>query len=596
MSSYLAIVIPYYKHTFFKETLQSLANQTDQRFNVYIGNDASPEDPTDLLNEFGGKFNFIYKIFDENLGSRSLVKQWERCVEMMQDEEWLMILGDDDILDSNVVEEFYNHLSRFENRSNVIRFAIQKINHLSLPISAVQYNPILESAITSHFKKMCGDTFGSLSEHIFRKTSYLKSHFKDYELAWGSDNRAIIDFAAEKDLYSINEAVIYFRISTLNISGSGHNKTKVLSLAKQRAELFRDYKSKMSPFQRQILLNELENNVFSLDKTPWSLLFKLFYWSAFDRTFRTNLNLLKTLVRRQLQWLFRTVNASLDKMNNWGNKFFLNSPQVMRIDETTHHILEHRVSVSRFGDGELMMILGHAIGFQKADPVLQARLKEILRNGNSNHLIVTVPDIYTDEKLALRTEENQAFWRNHLSKHRKDWYRYMDRSKVYYNTAISRFYFPIKDKNRSKHYAALLKKIWEHQEILVVEGEFSRLGVGNDLFQNAVSLQRITCPAKNAFEFYAEILEETEKLGRGKLILIALGPTATVLASDLAAKGFWAIDIGHVDMEYMWMQKESSGLTPVRGRVLNEVVTEQDNSLNPEEEKKYLTSIIKHIG
>jgi hypothetical protein len=33
----LAIVIPYYKRTFFEETLQSLANQTDKRFQVFIG-------------------------------------------------------------------------------------------------------------------------------------------------------------------------------------------------------------------------------------------------------------------------------------------------------------------------------------------------------------------------------------------------------------------------------------------------------------------------------------------------------------------------------------------------------------------------------
>lgn len=37
----LAIVIPYYKYTFFEATLISLKNQTDKRFNVYVGNDAS---------------------------------------------------------------------------------------------------------------------------------------------------------------------------------------------------------------------------------------------------------------------------------------------------------------------------------------------------------------------------------------------------------------------------------------------------------------------------------------------------------------------------------------------------------------------------
>ena len=33
----LAIVIPYYKYTFFEETLISLSNQTDKRFKIYIG-------------------------------------------------------------------------------------------------------------------------------------------------------------------------------------------------------------------------------------------------------------------------------------------------------------------------------------------------------------------------------------------------------------------------------------------------------------------------------------------------------------------------------------------------------------------------------
>ena len=41
----LAIVIPYYKLTFFEATLQSLADQTDKRFMVYIGDDASLESP-----------------------------------------------------------------------------------------------------------------------------------------------------------------------------------------------------------------------------------------------------------------------------------------------------------------------------------------------------------------------------------------------------------------------------------------------------------------------------------------------------------------------------------------------------------------------
>ena len=105
----LAIIIPFFKPTFFEATLQSLANQTDKRFKVYIGDDASPEDCYALLQKFEGQFDFIYHRFETNLGGISLTQQWERCIALSGDEEWLMILGDDDVLGENVVEEFYKN-------------------------------------------------------------------------------------------------------------------------------------------------------------------------------------------------------------------------------------------------------------------------------------------------------------------------------------------------------------------------------------------------------------------------------------------------------------------------------------------------------
>ena len=76
----LAIVIPYYKIDFFSETLNCLANQTNKQFHVYIGNDASPTDPSSLLDNYKDTIKFTYKKFNNNLGGYSLVKQWGRCI------------------------------------------------------------------------------------------------------------------------------------------------------------------------------------------------------------------------------------------------------------------------------------------------------------------------------------------------------------------------------------------------------------------------------------------------------------------------------------------------------------------------------------
>ena len=104
--------------------MQSLASQTNKHFHVYIGDDASATSPTTLLERFQGQFSFSYYRFQSNLGGTSLVKQWNRCLDLVKNETWLQILGDDDTISSNLVQSFYDHLEAVENENcSVIRFA-----------------------------------------------------------------------------------------------------------------------------------------------------------------------------------------------------------------------------------------------------------------------------------------------------------------------------------------------------------------------------------------------------------------------------------------------------------------------------------------
>lgn len=61
-----------------------------------------------------------------------------------------------------------------------------------------------------------------------------------------------------------------------------------------------------------------------------------------------------------------------------------------------------------------------------------------------------------------------------------------------------------------------------------------------------------------------------EKLPVDKTILIALGPTASVLAYDLALMGYHAIDIGHVDLSYEWLIRNNGAKTAVTTKYNNE--------------------------
>lgn len=255
----LAIIIPYFKIDFFEKTLESLVQQTDQRFQVYIGDDASPVPPTELLEKYQGKFSFTYKRFKDNLGSVSLVKQWERCIAMMQEEEWFMILGDDDVLGENVVETFYKNLPEIEKLAHVVRCSSVLINEKDEPISQEYHHPQLENAIESYCRKLRGESRSSLSEYIFRKESYNTFGFKDYALAWTTDDRALIDFSQNKPIFSIN-ALVKVRMSDQNITGKKDNlQPKILARLQSTKAILQDYAPQLTVEQKKILFSVYEN-------------------------------------------------------------------------------------------------------------------------------------------------------------------------------------------------------------------------------------------------------------------------------------------------------------------------------------------------
>ena len=219
----IAIIIPYFKLAYFEATLRSLASQTDKRFKVYICDDASPENPLDLLKNFKGQFDYVNHRFESNLGSISLTEQWERCILLTQDEQWLMLLGDDDYLDESVVASWYKQYDTFNRKSNVIRFATKRVDEETQSISKAYTHPVWEVATDSFYRRFKGQTRSSLSEYIFSKKSFLKFKFSNYPLAWHSDDKAWIDFSNHKPIYTINRSTVFVRISNISITGKTDN-------------------------------------------------------------------------------------------------------------------------------------------------------------------------------------------------------------------------------------------------------------------------------------------------------------------------------------------------------------------------------------
>ena len=109
-------------------------------------------------------------------------------------------------------------------------------------------------------------------------------------------------------------------------------------------------------------------------------------------------------------------------------------------------------------------------------------------------------------------------------------------------------------------------------------------------------MERIICPATNAFTQYDQILNAAKEHGRNKLIVIALGPTATILSYDLAKENYWALDLGHIDIEYSWYLQKARTKVPIKGKKSAEVNGAEDFQLTDIEENIYKKSIIAKIS
>lgn len=232
----LAIVIPFFKIDFFEETLKSVAAQTNKNFNLYIGNDASINNPLPLIDKYFKKEDYQYFDYKENLGGKNLVLQWERILDNIQ-EEWFQILGDDDMISENCVEAFYQSIPQLkEEKISVLKFIHEWVDEHSRLIEIFDYDADTINANDFIIKKYKGEIKSSLSENIFLTKMYRKFGFEKIPLAWGSDDLAVFNFSNFNKILYNRKAKVQVRISSSSISGS-----ETINLEKSRAfNIFRE--------------------------------------------------------------------------------------------------------------------------------------------------------------------------------------------------------------------------------------------------------------------------------------------------------------------------------------------------------------------
>lgn len=276
----LAIVIPYYKIYFFEDTLESLANQSNKKFKVYIGDDASSENPETLLDKYKDKIDFVYNRFSSNLGSISLIKQWERCIDLVGDEKWILILGDDDYLSTNAVEEFYKNNVEIESlKANVVRLSLVKIDDKNNTLAEAYIHPKTEKSTDFIMRRRKT----SLSEYVFKKDQILNIGFRNFPSALFSDIVAVLEFSNYSTVFTINDANVFVRISNANVSGHSIDMQQHYKAEKRYYLHLLENINFFNELQKRFIYDRINNQVVKNFKKDFIFLFRvLFHYLIFS--------------------------------------------------------------------------------------------------------------------------------------------------------------------------------------------------------------------------------------------------------------------------------------------------------------------------
>ncbi|WP_417870488.1 GT-D fold domain-containing glycosyltransferase [Vibrio furnissii] len=242
---------------------------------------------------------------------------------------------------------------------------------------------------------------------------------------------------------------------------------------------------------------------------------------------------------------FRSLKVKVSREDMTRLRYIEDSfPTVLSTSETLSKIVNDRLSLCRFGDAEfdICNFENENDPYQKPSKELTRRLNEIISSSHKD-VVVCIPPFNSKTNNLSRFYGKLSFW---------EWYwlerfekiKPMLTRKTYGNSFVTResvfFENSLDD----------IKRIWNGRTVVFVFGENGRFDYKHKIFDNVKKYTLIFVPATNAFSKYDSTLKDCSFYPKDTLFLIAAGPTATVLAYDLALRGYQALDVGHLPNSY----------------------------------------------
>jgi hypothetical protein len=217
---------------------------------------------------------------------------------------------------------------------------------------------------------------------------------------------------------------------------------------------------------------------------------------------------------------------------------------ILDVKETINYLIENNCSITRFGDGEIVLMKNKSIYFQNANKLLSEELINIIENGTNSKCLVAIA---CNNKHSYKYQKKkQKYWKNFENNYcYKFFLEKINKNSIYGSACITRLgdfdsdTFDIE--NYKKHFFKLFKPDKEY------------IFISNEKLCNKIKSLKIEInfkdfiiiPEKDAYQKKNEIIDNIYKFGNSYIYLICAGPTATIIAYQLSQQNYIILDLGH---------------------------------------------------
>lgn len=214
-------------------------------------------------------------------------------------------------------------------------------------------------------------------------------------------------------------------------------------------------------------------------------------------------------------------------------------PKPLSVKESLQLLIDNRLSMGRFGDGEFRLMYedSFSLNFQDHNQELSNRLREIFEKYGKNNFdyISGITWGYGGDPYFRKSMIYSYFYA-------------MENKSTFLDAKMT---WRLEDVENVK----LWKRILESRKLVIITGLGSHFKYSNELFEGAQSIQVAYTSPKNAWSNYESLYSFCLTQEKDSLFLISLGPTATVLCFELAKIGCQALDIGALSNKFCEFQK-----------------------------------------